>query len=125
MDGDTADNVRMTISLRLRACLGAGLCLALPFAASAAPDACNAGVVYEDLNGNRTRDAGEPGLAGVRVSDGNRLVTTDVAGAWRLPAEAGRTTFVIKPAGFDLPTDADGLPMFWRHLQPVAGPALK
>jgi len=125
MGRDAADNVRMTMSLRLRACLGAGLCLALPFAASAAPDACNAGVVYEDLNENGTRDAGEPGLAGVRVSDGKRVVATDAAGAWRLPAEAGRTTFVIKPAGFDLPTGADGLPMFWRRLQPGVGPSLK
>jgi hypothetical protein len=115
----------MTTASRLHVRLSLCVVLVLPFAASAAAHACNAGVVYEDLNGNGTRDAGDPGLAGVRVSDGKRLVTTDTTGAWRLPAETGRTTFVIKPAGFDLPTGADGLPVFWRHLQPVAGPALK
>jgi hypothetical protein len=111
----------MTIASRLFLCL----LLSIPCTAAAAPAACNAGVVYDDLDGDGARDAGETGLAGVRVSDGRRVVVTDATGAWHLPAEAGRTTFVIKPAEFKLPTGVDGLPVFWRHVQPSAGPALK
>jgi hypothetical protein len=108
----------MTTASRLLLCL----ILSIPSAASAAPAACNAGVVYEDLNRNGTRDAVEPGIAGVRISDGKRVAATDPSGAWRLLAEPGRTIFVIKPADFDLPTGADGLPVFWRHVQSGAGP---
>jgi hypothetical protein len=113
----------MTTAFRLHFVVS--LVLLAPCAAAATPAACNTGAVYEDLNGNGTREAGEPGLAGVRVSDGRRVAITDADGAWRLPADPGRTIFVIKPAGFDLPTGADGLPVFWRHLPPIAGPVLK
>ena len=87
---------------------------------------CNGGTVFEDRNGNGRRDgSGEPGLAGVQVSDGIRIVATGADGGYRLPVEPGRTTFVIKPAGYDFATRADGLPDFWRHMQPVPGPSLK
>ena len=35
------------------------------------------GRVFEDANTNGVFDAGEPGLAGVRVSDGQSVVATD------------------------------------------------
>ena len=38
-------------------------CLAVP--AHALPPPCSGGQVYEDRNGNGTRDAGEPGLPGI------------------------------------------------------------
>ncbi|GGA73264.1 hypothetical protein GCM10011521_09270 [Arenimonas soli] len=88
--------------------------------AGLAPEAgartCNAGVVFEDTDGNGRRDRGEPALAGVQVSDGRRIVRTDVQGRWSLPLSPDHTVFVIKPASHDFPTGTDGLPVFWRHV---------
>lgn len=92
--------------------------------APAAP--CGTAVVFEDRDGDGVRDPGEPGLAGVGVSDGQALVRTDAAGRFALPAAAGpRTIFVVKPAGFALARRADGLPDAWRNVQPAAGPSLR
>lgn len=103
------------------------LCLmllaSLPSAARVA--GCNAGVVFEDLDGDGRRDRNEPALAGVLVSDGQRLVRTGADGRWSLPIDGDHTVFVIKPAGFAFPTGADGLPVFWRHVQPRTGPSLR
>ena len=43
------------------------------------------GTVFEDRNGNRLRDAGEPGLAGVLVSNGLEVVRSDPEGRYSLP----------------------------------------
>ncbi len=43
-----------------------------------------AGTVYLDSNGNGTRDNGEQGLAGVRVTDGVTFVTTDGNGHYTI-----------------------------------------
>ena len=40
------------------------------------------GTVFEDRNGNGRLDAGEPGIEGVRVSDGLDVVTTDADGQY-------------------------------------------
>lgn len=79
------------------------------------------GAVYADTNGNGNRDAGEPGIAGVAVSDGRRVVLTDDRGRYRLPATDADTVFVIKPSGYRLPVDDFGKPRFYRHLD-RAGP---
>lgn len=98
--------------------------LAFPVGGLAA-DGCNAGVVFEDTDRNGRRDPSEPGLAGIRVSDGRRLAVTGADGRYALPVEGGRTVFVVKPATHALPPRAaDGLPDFWRHVQPAPGPAL-
>ena len=44
------------------------------------------GVVYDDTNANGRRDAGEPGLSGVAVSDGAELVAIAADGGYRLTA---------------------------------------
>lgn len=92
-------------------------CLAAPAVART----CDGGIVWRDDNGNGRRDRGEQGLAGIQVSDGTRIVTTDANGRYRLRDVAGGTTFVIKPAGFDVPTGANGLPLFWRNVPPARG----
>jgi hypothetical protein len=56
-----------------------------------------AGVVYDDANGNGRRDAGEPGLPGVGVSDGRALVESGSDGAYRIADGAGRQVFVVLP----------------------------
>lgn len=103
--------------------------LAIALAASApahalAP-ACNAGTVFEDRDGDGQRGPGDRPLAGVLVSDGRRLARTDETGGWSLPLDSDHTVFVVKPAGFAFPAGADGLPVFWRHVQRAPGPALR
>jgi len=99
------------------------LWLASPAAASSPP--CNAGLVWEDRNGNGLRDADEPGLPDVKVSDGVDVVRTDADGRYRLPVVDGRSVFVIKPAGYVAARRADGLPDLWRHIRTAAGPDLR
>lgn len=59
------------------------------------------GVVYNDLNMNRQREADEKGISGVAVSDGLNVVLTDSKGAFRLPG-ISETRFIriTVPAGF-------------------------
>lgn len=87
--------------------------------------ACGEGRVIVDRNGNGKADAGERGLAGVRVSDGVELATTDAAGRFAMDAIPGRTWFVVKPPGYAVPARADGLPSFWRHVPQAGAPQLK
>ena len=94
-------------------------------AASAAEPSCSGGSVFLDSNGNGTRDAGEAGLPGMRVSDGERIVVTDSSGAYRLATPSGRSTFLIKPAGYRVATRSDGLPDTWTNVQTQAGPKLR
>lgn len=93
--------------------------------AHALPPPCSWGQVYEDRNGNGTREAGEPGLPGIKVSNGIEIAVTDTQGEYSLDYIDGRTLFIIKPAGYDLAVRPDGLPARWRNLQYHAGPALK
>ena len=50
---------------------------------------CDQGIVWEDSNGNGRIDPGEKPLAGIKVSDGVRLVSTDAHGHYRLPFVEG------------------------------------
>ena len=93
--------------------------------AAALPPPCNGGTVFEDRNGNGWQDGGEPGLPGVKVSDGVELVTSDQRGAYQLPVVDGRSSFVIKPAGYGVPTRGNGLPDYWSNVQSVAGPGIE
>ncbi len=65
--------------------------------------------VFLDTDGDGVFDAGERGVRNVAVSDGVHIVRTDGSGRYRLKARPGRSLFVIKPPGFDLPRRADGL----------------
>lgn len=109
--------------IHLRALLFSILALAAGFA-SAGQSSCTGGSVFLDGNGNGARDAGEVGLPGMRVSDGERIVVTDAAGVYRLATPSGRSTFLIKPAGYRAMARADGLPDTWANMQTQAGPAL-
>ena len=102
----------------LRACLFVSLvALAVPVAAETAR-----GTVFEDLDQDGLRDAGEPGIAGVRVSNGRDVVETDSGGAWRLAVEDGTVIFVTKPAGYATPVNAHNLPQFYYLHRPNGSP---
>ncbi|MEM8595757.1 MAG: calcineurin-like phosphoesterase family protein [Pseudomonadota bacterium] len=83
------------------------------------------GHVFEDLNRNSQRDAGEPGLSGVAVSNGREVVLTDSAGAWALPAVGDMNVFVTKPAGFATPLSPDMVPQFAYIHKEAGSPPLR
>lgn len=83
------------------------------------------GTVYLDRNGNGTRDAGEPGVASIKLSNGRDLALSDRDGHYRLLLKDGDTLFLIKPPDYALPRGADGLPRFWRQHFPNGSPKLR
>lgn len=101
--------------------------LSLAFAGgpTAASEACVGGVVFEDHDHDGLRDPGEPGIAGVKVSDGVQLVVTDAAGHYRLPPVDGCTIFMVKPPGYEAARRANGLPDYWHNVRTTPGPTLK
>lgn len=58
------------------------------------------GVAFVDRNGNGTRDPGEPGLAGVAVSDQVSVTTTDGEGRFTLDASGYGYLFLTQPDGY-------------------------
>lgn len=81
------------------------------------------GVVFESRTGSVARQAGDPGLAGVLVSNGREIVRTGADGAYTLPAVDGAAIFVIKPSGYAVPLDAaTRLPRFSYIYQPEGTP---
>ena len=55
------------------------------------------GVVFDEANRNGTRDAGEPGIGGVAVSNQDAVATTDAQGAFRLSGPGTGVIFVSTP----------------------------
>ncbi|MDH4352067.1 MAG: metallophosphoesterase, partial [Gemmatimonadota bacterium] len=67
------------------------------------------GTVYDDRDGNGRRDPGEPGIAGVVVSNQDEVTRTDAGGAYRMGATGFGAVFVSVPQGYR----ATG--PFWRR----------
>lgn len=97
-----------------RVAAGTGM-LAAAVALAASGLSAASGVVFADLNGNGIRDAGEPGLAEVAVSNGVDVALTDGSGAYSLPDRPGARVFVVKPRGWRPPADASNLPQFYAR----------
>ena len=57
------------------------------------------GVVFDDANGNGTRDAGERGLAGIAVSNQVDVVVTDADGRFEFGSSGTGVIFVTVPDG--------------------------
>lgn len=72
------------------------------------------GIVYENRSRAGTRQANDPGIADILVSNGRDVVRTDSDGRYRLPISDEGLVFVIKPEGFSVPLDSDNLPRFTR-----------
>lgn len=58
------------------------------------------GVVFRDDDGDGTRDPGEPGLAGVGVSNQVDVTTTDEEGRFALSSPSYGVVFVVRPDGY-------------------------
>jgi len=80
------------------------------------------GVVFDDRNANATRDAGEPGLPGVRVSNGRDVVKTDAGGRYTLAIDDDDIVFVIKPRDWISPVDALNIARFYYVHKPAGSP---
>ncbi len=80
------------------------------------------GVVYDDRNGNQMRDAGESGVAGIKVSNQELVTLTDEEGRWALPGTDDCIFFVIKPSGWAAPLNEHRLPQFYYIHKPAGSP---
>ena len=89
----------------------------------ATPQRYATGIVFHDRNRNERPDAGEAGLANVRVSNGREVVATDANGSYRLPITDDTIIFVIKPRGYMTRLAADNLPHFYYIYKPQGSPA--
>lgn len=81
------------------------------------------GVVFEERSGARQRQAGDRGIPDVAVSNGRDVVRTDAEGRYSLPIGEEAIVFVIKPTGYEVPTNDDWLPQFYYIHQPKGSPA--
>ncbi|WP_447925116.1 calcineurin-like phosphoesterase C-terminal domain-containing protein [Georgenia muralis] len=82
------------------------------------------GTVFADKNGNSVQDTNEQGLAGVTVSNGRDVTTTDGQGRYELPAYDNMTVFVTQPRGYQVPVDEDNVAQFFYHHLPEGSPEL-
>jgi len=83
------------------------------------------GSVYQDRNGNLLRDAGEKGIRGVCVSNGEAVVQTDARGRFEIPVGDDTIVFVVKPRGWAAPADDRNLPQFFYIHKPSGSPDLR
>ncbi|HUC79439.1 MAG TPA: metallophosphoesterase N-terminal domain-containing protein, partial [Flavisolibacter sp.] len=81
------------------------------------------GYVFADGNKNGKKDRGENGIAGVGVSNGREVTTTDATGKYSLPVGNDNIIFVIKPSGYDLPVTEKQLPLFYYIHKPGGSPS--
>jgi C terminal of Calcineurin-like phosphoesterase/Calcineurin-like phosphoesterase len=80
------------------------------------------GFVFEDRSGTGQRQRGDPGVAGVLISNGCDVVTTGADGHWVLPVADGDSLFVIKPPHWSTPAGPGGVPRFSYLHQPHGTP---
>ncbi len=80
------------------------------------------GVVFLDADKSGKRTPNSPGLAGVRVSNGREVVTTDAQGRYKLPIGEQGAIFVCKPSGYRVPMNAHNLPQHFYLHRPNGSP---
>ncbi len=97
--------------------------LLLLTATPAAFGATATGRVFDDENRNGVLDAGERGLADVRVSNGLDVVTTDADGRYTLEVDDEAIIFITKPRDYATPVNLHMLPQFYYIHQPNGSPA--
>jgi hypothetical protein len=80
------------------------------------------GYVFHDRNGSGKRETGDNGIPGVCVSNGRDVVKTDRNGRWRLPVTEDTVLFVIKPSGYAVPVDENGIARSYYVHKPEGSP---
>ena len=80
------------------------------------------GRVFLDQNANGRLDAGEVGVEGVMVSNQREVVLTDDQGNYAIDVQPGQSVMVTKPAAYDLPLNAYGIPQFSATHEPEGSP---
>ena len=80
------------------------------------------GRVFEDLDRDGRADPDEPGIAGVRVSNGRDVTLTDTNGVYQLEVDGDSIVFITKPAGYMTPLNAYRLPRFHYLHRPDGSP---
>ncbi|WP_162416350.1 calcineurin-like phosphoesterase C-terminal domain-containing protein [Cyclobacterium roseum] len=80
------------------------------------------GQVYQDLNNNGKLDPGEPGIPSVLVTNGVEVTESGPDGGWKLPVREGQAVFIIKPAGYQSPLNANHLAQYYYWHQPNGSP---
>lgn len=83
------------------------------------------GAVFDDRNRNSQQDPGEHGIAGVEVSNGREIVTTDRQGRYEISVRDGETVFLTQPAGYQVPVDEDNVAQFFYTHMPAGSPELR
>ena len=81
------------------------------------------GRVFDDLDRNGRADPDEPGIAGVRVSNGRDVTLTDDNGTYELQVHGDSIVFITKPAGYMTPLNAYRLPRFYYLHRPDGSPS--
>lgn len=92
---------------------------------STAAQTSASGYVYLDANGNGRKDQSEKGIVKVSVTNGQDVVLTNALGRYTLPVGEDNIISVIKPAGFQVPLNADNLPQYFYIHKPKGSPVLK
>ncbi|RYJ43360.1 calcineurin-like phosphoesterase C-terminal domain-containing protein [Flavobacterium beibuense] len=80
------------------------------------------GVVYGDANGNGKKDKKEAGISNVAITNGRDVVLTNKNGEYELALGNDDIVSVIKPAGYNVPVNADNLPQFFYIYKPEGSP---
>lgn len=70
------------------------------------------GHVFNDLNRDGVRQADEPGIQGVKVSNGEAVVATGPDGSYVLPVRDDMSLMVIQPSGYSVPLNEHSVPQF-------------
>ncbi len=85
-------------------------------------DTTATGRVFIDDNRNGVIDANEDGLAGVRVSNGTDIVTTDADGRYSITVDEESIIFITKPRDYATPVNHHMIPQFYYIYQPAGSP---
>ena len=98
---------------------------AVPLTWADQPGGTATGIVYLDQNNNQVLDKSDTPLAGVKVSNGRQIATTDGEGRYQLSVDNDDILFVIKPRGMRTPLSKDMLPQFYYIHKPQGSPTTR
>ncbi|MGO1912370.1 MAG: calcineurin-like phosphoesterase C-terminal domain-containing protein [Corynebacterium sp.] len=83
------------------------------------------GRVFDDADRDSSLGGDEDGVAGVSVSNGIDVVTTDEDGNYSLPVRDNMSVTVTQPSGWQVPVDSSNFAQFSYEHYPEGSPDLK